>query len=214
MSLQKHSESNGQSGSPRELESGFSQGQIKSSTIDCLDLQTCETIGSPDTTPSCPSTKHLTLLTKTQRQLCQATAWAMACRVSLDKFLTILGHDGSQIVRDAPEPLCRIGHHSQECVAAAFQLGVRPVRFDASVGMGVPGYPALRVTTLAGEEVGDLLFRLLCAHCGVVNVKCDATGRYHSMAFDNGIFLDPDGRVWDLDDFVPNFEVTTLWVTE
>lgn len=214
MSLLKHSESNGLSGSPKESASGFSQGLTKINTTDCSDLRTCETTGSPDTTQSCQSTTPLTLLTKTQRQLCQATAWAMACRVSLDKFLTILGHDGSEIVRDAPEPLCRLGHHSQECVAAAFQLGVRPVQFNTSIGMGVPGYPPVRISMLAGEEVVDLILRLLCTHCGVVNVACEGSGRHHSMAFDHGLFLDPDGRTWDLDAFTQDFVITTLWVTE
>jgi hypothetical protein len=48
---------------------------------------------------------------------------------------------------------------------------------------------------------------------GVVNVV-NHQGEGHSLAFDSGEFLDPNGVIMGLDEFAARYVVTNLWVVK
>lgn len=74
---------------------------------------------------------------KPYRWGCLPTAFANTLCVSYDTLITIVGHDGSEIIRpDKEEPLNRRGFHPQELVDAVLKMGHVPV-FLADYPMGV-----------------------------------------------------------------------------
>jgi hypothetical protein len=120
----------------------------------------------------------------------------MATGTPVDTFIKMTGHDGSEQINQLPDPLCRRGHHVQECVFAAMVLGYSATPFEllpraASV---VPGQPP-RIVHYRGhdERFNWAIFTSIVRNChGVVT----GVGRncHHAVAFDRGRILDPDGR--------------------
>lgn len=134
----------------------------------------------------------------------------MACEVPVERFIEIIGHDGSETVRNAPEPLNRVGHHSQECVMAAYSLGKRPVHFIAYPGHGVPGYKALPLKSVCGKTPCDAISWLMSSESGVANASNN--GKFHAVAFHKGLILDPDGSTYPLiSDQTPH--INSIWIT-
>jgi hypothetical protein len=60
---------------------------------------------------------------KPNRWSCAITSLAMALRIPVAQLIEEIGHDGSEIVFDLREPLCRRGFHSQELIFIALSHG-------------------------------------------------------------------------------------------
>jgi len=57
------------------------------------------------------------------RWSCSVAAAAMAMHVPVAELIDKIGHDGSEIKCDLPEPLCRAGFAPQEIIDVAFEYG-------------------------------------------------------------------------------------------
>lgn len=122
----------------------------------------------------------------------------MAVGVDVRNFIYVLGHDGSEKINQLPDPLCRRGHHVQECVLAAMALGYSATPFELfpQAASPVPGNPP-RVVHYHGldEQHNWTIFANIVRNsrgvlCGV------GRGSHHAVAFDHGQILDPDGRTY------------------
>ncbi len=122
------------------------------------------------------------MIRKPERWLCMAAAWSMALDISLSRFLREVGHDGGEIIFPGnPPPTDRRGHLSQECIRAAWRLGKTATQFDALVVIAERGGRR--------HDVELPIDHLLKTERGVV---IGMTPTWHAVAFERGLFYDPD----------------------
>lgn len=133
------------------------------------------------------------------RWSCLATAFAMACRTNVNVFMSLVGHDGSDIMfPDLDDPLCRRSFHIQECIWAAMDCGFRPVEHQFKPRAGVS---ETRSYTL---DYTDRIREHMNGNCGVLlgmGVKYP-----HAAAWNGTEILDPSIGVYDFGNqfFRPN----------
>ena len=109
------------------------------------------------------------------RWSCLITSFAMVMETSVSELVKELGHDGSELVRPGPEPLCRRGFHPQELIQicahsrgyAVETLEPRP-RFEDNIRVKVP-FLMVGIGILLSER--------------------------HAVAWDGDRILDPSGLV-------------------
>lgn len=120
------------------------------------------------------------------RWTCLPTSFAMACDVPLEHFLSLIGHDGSEIQWPAlQEPLCRRAFHVQECIWAASLCGytVTPYECDPQLA------PCQHATVLRVEP----WWRIDTIIKGFGVITGEVKRGRHAVAFDFGIIYDPNG---------------------
>lgn len=107
----------------------------------------------------------------------------MCLDLTVEEMVKEIGHDGSEKVFNLPEPMCRRGHHIQECISVARRMwfSVTPVEFVPCSQSGSERFvlPVNPDFELAINGRGVLTGRTLT--CG------------HAVAFEHGIIFDPDG---------------------
>jgi hypothetical protein len=150
------------------------------------------------------------VLTQPSRWSCLPTAFATAIGISAEEFINRIGHDGSEIVwPELPEPRCRRGFHTQECIRAAWTAGysVTPVEYS----------PRLAPGDVPSIEIDNIGFFKACLQVttgvitGVVGHNGSAKG--HAMAYEQGIIVDPTtGTVTK--DLPEGFRPTCLWIVK
>jgi len=125
----------------------------------------------------------------------------MACGVSLEVILEIIGHDGSAIVwADLPEPKRRRSFHVQECIWAAVKLGFAVTPFEVSPQLAAtPNHIVAVIPPWTEEE----LLRSRGVMTGV------ARGGRHAVAYENGMIYDPNGTTIDFQNH--RFSIETVW---
>lgn len=143
-------------------------------------------------------------LIQPNRWTCTPTSFAMACDVSLEKILEIIGHDGSSIVHPhLREPFCRRSFHLQECIWAAYSLGFSITPFES--------FPVLAATEVDTLDLERPWNRSILAGFGVLTGR-GRTNR-HAIAFNAYVGYDPNGTTVDLikhpDD--RNYTIETVW---
>jgi len=128
--------------------------------------------------------------------MCMPLAFAMVLDMPVADLLTIIGHDGSEVLFPSlPEPLCRRCFHIQEFIQVALLRGlaVTPVEL----------FPVLQPT-----EVGPFHKTVLYAdnnwrrfEVTIQNSKgiIDGTGAHlrHTVAYDHGRIYDPRAAIYD-----------------
>lgn len=123
----------------------------------------------------------------------------MALDVPIVEFLSLLGHDGSEIIRPSlPDPISRRGVHIQEAIDVAWSLGFSVTPFElAPVG----------VRSLAGTDEPFIVqfpgatgnWGRFIRHINEGKGVIECTGRRsgHAVAFEKGRIYDPDDTVFD-----------------
>lgn len=129
----------------------------------------------------------MNLLRQPNRWTCLPTAFAMALDLSVDEMLQHIGHDGSAILwPDLPEPRCRRGFHTQECIRVALLLGksVTPIEYEARLAPG-------DVEPLVLRQPG--FHKVLNSTLGVVTgiVGHNGAAKGHAMAYCESFVADP-----------------------
>lgn len=116
---------------------------------------------------------------------CLPTSFAMVLGVPISRVISIIGHDGSEIVYpDLDDPRCRKGFHFQECIEAAYVLGSNFGFFEAT--------PLLVLDDTHYQELNCVptLEMLLQRHVGVLGVTTKK-GYGHAVAWDGQDVYDP-----------------------
>lgn len=134
------------------------------------------------------------------RWSCLVSSFAMALGVPVEQLINTVGHDGSEIIwPELPEPSRRRGHHPQEMIYAAANLGFSVTPFEAfPVSLGAVGAnPFVVPMSIPVEERMRLVMR------GEVGVITGETmqGLAHAVAWNGSNILDPSGREYALEDF-------------
>lgn len=123
---------------------------------------------------------------------CTACAFAMACGVSLEKFIEKIGHDGSEIMfPDLSEPMNRKGFPIPECIKVCLNWGLTctPVDFNPKCG------PASR--HLFELDHSEFANAMLKKYQGVLSGK--GRKNYHCVGWDGSKIYDPNGLVHDFE---------------
>jgi len=129
------------------------------------------------------------------RWSCTPTAAAMAISCPLPQLLSIIGHDGSEIIYpNKPEPFCRRSFHIQEIIYALWTLGFGVVQFQA-----IPVTNFGRVIAYDFEKMLDHTCSIICGigHSGVP----------HTVMWDGRLIHDPNGTRYEID----KFQIETLY---
>jgi hypothetical protein len=132
----------------------------------------------------------------------------MALDLSVGEMLERIGHDGSNIMwPDLPEPRCRRGFHTQECIRVALLLGksVTPVEYEARLAPG----DVEPLVVYQREYFHKLLNTSLGVVTGVVGHNGSAKG--HAMAYCQSFVADPTTGIVTCG-LPDGFRPTCLWV--
>lgn len=131
----------------------------------------------------------------------------MALGTPVKVLINIVGHDGSEIIwPDLPEPLRRRGHHVQEMIYAAYQLGFAVTPFEAfPVSLGKAGTDQFVVPMI--PQADERMPRIMTGNTGVVTGE-NPKRRPHAVAWDGHKILDPGGLDYGINDF----HMETFWL--
>lgn len=122
---------------------------------------------------------------------CLLTSFAIATGIPEEKFITSIGHDGSEIVNDLPEPSCRRGFHHQEIVYAAWCFDWAVTRLQM-----VPSIKTQNGDTIVVSDLKDLFLELISTEMGVIMGSGSATE--HAVAFcENEIYCPDSGTQYE-----------------
>ena len=138
------------------------------------------------------------LITKPNQWSCILAAFAMAMDVSVEELVSVIEHDGSEIVFPGlSEPMCRRGFHVQELIHAAlwYDLSVTPYELVPAI----QSTPLPDIRTPNWFAINDPRrkrnFEIIVErHQGVITgrgFRCN-----HAVAFEKGQIFDPDGRTY------------------
>lgn len=132
--------------------------------------------------------------------MCLVTSFAMALDLPVEEIIRLIGHDGSEHVFQRAEPMCRRGHHADECVFATIWLrhSATPVELFPAIGSTqILGMPDYEVPVLYGSLDGNWqrFTHLIKSRTGVLEGSGFRCG--HAVAFHKGRIFDPDGREYD-----------------
>lgn len=112
----------------------------------------------------------------------------MALDLPVQYVIEQVGHDGSAIVWDLPEPHCRRGFHPQELIRVAWNHGFSVTPFE--------GYPQLKSgetpITIYNTKIVEEVMR------GTPGVLI---GHRHAVAWDGESIFDPNGQIYSSDKF-------------
>jgi hypothetical protein len=128
---------------------------------------------------------------------CSIAAFAMACDVPIHDFMSMVGHDGSEVVfPELPEPMCRRGFHVQELIQVALAFNKTVTPFELIPAIQSTPYPGCtpRIITIESDSRRVMFNLLVNTFRGVLTgrgIRC-----HHAVAFDNGQVFDPDGAIY------------------
>ena len=155
-------------------------------------------------------TAKMNLIVQPNRWSCLPTAFAMAIGITVEEMVNAIGHDGSKIIwPDLPEPRCRRGFHTQECIRVALLLGksVTPVEYESRLAPG--DVTPLTITNHRWFSA------YLTTSCGVVTgvVGQNGTAKGHALAYSYTLVADP--TTGTITDWLPDgFRPTCLWIVQ
>lgn len=147
------------------------------------------------------------LIRQPNRWSCTAAAFAMVLDIDFDRFIGLIGHDGSEIIRpQLPEPLCRKGFHIIECIYACYDVGYSVTPFDA-----IPcGIVNNHVLDLWDKNEGLMrLFKVIMHEQGVIT-GYTSENRPHAVAWDSTHIYNPASDYVSLLD-LNNYKIETFW---
>ena len=121
---------------------------------------------------------------------CLETAFAMVMEMPLDQIYTLIGHDGSEIVNDLPEPSCRRGFHIQELITAAILSGFTVTEIEAFPVLWTADEKEIEV--YPDEDAVDRFKFYLQYSEGVVFGRKIGARFNHVYVCSYGDFYDPD----------------------
>lgn len=143
------------------------------------------------------------LIKQPNKWSCTACAFAMACGVRLEEFIKQVGHDGSEVLfPDLPEPLCRRGFATPECIRVCLNWGltVTPIDFKPRCTPDGKNYHTLNHTNFANQMMGR--FQGVIQGMGCRN--------YHTVGWDGTQIYDPSLGIYKLDS--DNFKPEIFWL--
>ena len=134
---------------------------------------------------------------------CLPTAFAQSLNISFDEMIRRIGHDGSRVVWDLPEPNCRRGFHIQECIDVARQFGMSVMEIEL-----YPRHaPSLDVEPITVEfDDNQFRFNSFIATTRGVLTGVRNNGNGHAVAYDHGIYDDTNftpARAWSINEIQP-----------
>lgn len=117
---------------------------------------------------------------------CVLTAFAMAIDLGYPELISVVGHDGSEIINpDVGDPAGRRGFHQQELIQACWWLNHTVTTFQLQ--------PVLKYAGTHQEVIIDMVEQctnIVLSSRGVILGKGAKT--WHALAYENGICYDPD----------------------
>jgi hypothetical protein len=126
----------------------------------------------------------------------------MACNVSVEKILELIGHLGSEIEwPELQEPFCRRTFHTQECIWAAHKLGFSVTPFELIPQLAAD--PEHIITIPRNFDIIELL-----KGWGVITGVVKASQKRHAIAYCESDGYDPNGILIDIEN---QFDIETIW---
>lgn len=133
------------------------------------------------------------LITQPNRWSCLPTAFSMAFGIDLQYMIDKIGHDGSEILwPDLPEPACRQGFSTQECIKIGLGLGLPVTPIAKRFGHGP--------NQLRAHWIDDDMFFYSRLNQHIAVLIGDGEVTRHAVAWDRHRVFDPKGREYDLRD--------------
>jgi hypothetical protein len=125
--------------------------------------------------------------------MCAATAFAMVLNISVANFISLVGHDGSEIIfPKLDEPRNRRGHNIYDFINVALDYGLTatplPLRPVIDSGCGFVHEMD------SGDKNWERFIRQIHHSRGVIECSSLSTG--HMVGYDHGTIFDPDGAVF------------------
>ena len=161
----------------------------------------------------------MNLETQPNRWSCLATSFAMALGITVEEFIELVGHDGSEILfPDLKEPWCRRGFHVQEAIYQARNLKWTVTPWELFPQVAATGSNETRVIFPWGGEavVWRLFHEYTHVFRGVIEVRT-GSGGHHAVAFAGGYAFDPSGCVFqaiDSEFLIRHYYPYKLWLME
>lgn len=125
------------------------------------------------------------------RWSCLPAAFAMAMNTELSTLIDLIGHDGSDIINDYPEPYCRRSFHIQEILPAVLTLGYNCTIIESKPTFVIP-YGDSQPEVLNINHIPEIMDKYPGIICGMW------TKRSHAAYHKNGIIYDPNGYSYPL----------------
>lgn len=139
---------------------------------------------------------------------CYATAFAMALGLDVTELFKLIGHDGTSKLwpEIEDERFNRAGHHVQELIDVAYNLGVMIVRIDGCPAhqhfvSGVTRTPLLWTTDKCEKRIEKYLKYNYGVLSGTVGFNY-----WHTVAWNGEKVYDPRGKIEDLGNFEFGFD--------
>jgi len=141
---------------------------------------------------------------------CLPTSFAMTLDVPVDKIISYMGHDGSEIYfPNRPDPFGRRAFHPQEIMPYALLMhNTAILQFDQTM-LFLNKYRDIKE-----EDFSPTMAGLMCAKCRkVLTGSLDSGSRFHAVALDvDNIVYDPNGTKYTLDTLDDKFNITSLFL--
>ena len=135
-----------------------------------------------------------------------AAAAAMAFDIQLDDLIKVIGHDGSDVLNNLPDPGCRKGFHMQEIVDAGLALGFSLTLIEARPIQLHIGEKEHSLDRYGLNE--DRFMYYLNNYDGIIIGK--ARRYWHAVAWLDNKILDPQGRIYDIEKC--RISIQSFWV--
>lgn len=148
---------------------------------------------------------HIFTLQKQPNQWsCLPTAFAIVLNEPVDKIISDIGHDGSEIIfPDLTEPYRRKAFHIQELIDICILRDICVVQVEQQPISEALGHRYLLPTYLPRLEYYTQRFTGVLTGLG-------PTGRPHAVAWDRNKIYDPTGFEYDIDMFNINMFLLTV----
>jgi len=126
---------------------------------------------------------------------CLPVSFGMCLNIHPKDMFRLIGHDGSQILNDLPEPYCRRAFHIQECIDICIQQLQFPVEIHAEWIIEVQD----RIHKLVVPE--NRFMSYLALHTGVLVGQHNK--KEHAVAWDRESqkCFDPCGYKYEISEF-------------
>lgn len=130
---------------------------------------------------------------------CLPTAFAMCFGIEVERLMSYVGHDGSEIIwPELLEPYCRRGYHIQEMVEVGLMRDYTVLAIETAPVLVIETEPHLKPVTV--ELLKPIKYYLKKFDGVILGVW--PNGNRHSVAYSKGMCYDPNNSVYALSDDV------------
>ncbi len=138
------------------------------------------------------------------RWSCLLTSFAMALDIDQNKLVTMIGHDGSQIIwPNLNDPFNRRAFHPQELLDCVIKLNYFMLEIELSPA-SLPSCDCVKTFNIPFKDKKQRFNNYLHTFSNGVLVGHTLTNKPHAVAWDGLQLVDPNGDQYAMNNFRPS----------